>query len=67
VGKAHDRNLLKRWCREYYRRNKARFDSGRDYVVIFSPNHGLSGYDELEARFARMLEKAVGRSKSAVD
>lgn len=33
-GKAHDRNKVKRWIREIYRRWKSEFPKGYDYVFL---------------------------------
>ncbi len=62
VGKAHERNRIKRLCREYFRLNKAKFQSGYDYVVIFRKGHDIDSLADLEARFESLFAKI--RSKA---
>jgi ribonuclease P protein component len=58
VGKAHQRNLLKRRLREIYRVEKERFRGG--YQVILIPRRGSAdrAYEELKHSFLELSIRA---------
>ncbi len=58
IGKAHQRNLLKRRLREIYRVEKERFRGG--YQVILIPRRGSAdrAYEELKHSFLELSLRA---------
>ena len=66
VGRAHERNLVKRRLREIVRRNKVWFE-GYDVVLIAKPDANQMGYRELFADLERAMEKmrASGSQRTA--
>src|SRR5690606_23025873 len=59
VGKAHERNMWKRRLREIFRRNKQRFASGFDFVVIVKAGAELPDFDTLREEFVRLARRAA--------
>jgi ribonuclease P protein component len=53
VGKAHDRNRVKRLVREVFRRNKALFPALCDVVLVARPGSERLDYGTLEGEIAR--------------
>jgi len=61
-GKAHVRNLLKRWTRETYRRQREPLGldaRSLDIVVNVKPNAASASFDEYSRDLARVLERVV--------
>ena len=58
IGKAHQRNLLKRRLREIYRVEKERFRGG--YQVILIPRRGCAdrAFEELKQSFLELSKRA---------
>ncbi len=62
LGKAVQRNRIKRWIREAYRRNKDQLPKGLDFVVI--PRRGATlDYHRIERSLLR-LARDLDRKKS---
>lgn len=60
-GKAHDRNRIKRWIREIYRRWKMEFPKGYDYVFLtrkkLSDEFGDTNFWEIKEKIHDLLER----------
>lgn len=66
LGKAHDRNRLKRWTRETYRRAReplALDARSLDIVVNVKPNAADSTFQEYSRDLLRVLERVVNDAK----
>ncbi len=57
VGKATERNQVKRWVRESYRRMAALAPAATDLVVVARPNARTSGYDATAAELRALLTR----------
>ncbi len=57
IGKAVQRNRIRRRYREIYRLNEDKFDPGYDIVIVARTKSRYSGYHELEADFLRLCAK----------
>jgi len=60
-GKAHDRNRIKRWIREIYRRWKMKFPKGYDYVFLtrkkLSDEFEDTNFWEIKEKIHDLLER----------
>ena len=60
-GKAHDRNRIKRWIREIYRRWKMEFPKGYDYVFLtrkkLSDEFEDTNFWEIKEKIHDLLER----------
>jgi len=60
-GKAHDRNRIKRWIREIYRRWKMEFPEGYDYVFLtrkkLSDEFEDTNFWEIKEKIHDLLER----------
>ncbi|GAB1535844.1 hypothetical protein ADMFC3_14750 [Geovibrio sp. ADMFC3] len=55
--RAVDRNRLRRYFKEFCRRNKALFPAGTDFVFRAMPGAGKASYDEIYNEAHRLMEK----------
>lgn len=66
LGKAHDRNRLKRWTRETYRRAREPLGidaKSLDIVVNVKPNAAGTTFQEYSRDLLRVLERVVNDTK----
>ena len=66
LGKAHDRNRLKRWTRETYRRAREPLGidaRSLDIVVNVKPNAADSSFQDYSRDLLRVLERVVSDAK----
>ncbi|WP_085447178.1 ribonuclease P protein component [Magnetofaba australis] len=56
VGKAHDRNRIKRLAREWFRLRRAQLTQPMDLVLIAKPPARLSDNDQLRAELNRLIK-----------
>jgi ribonuclease P protein component len=66
LGKAHDRNRLKRWTRETYRRAREPLGldaQSLDIVVNVKPNAADSTFQDYSRDLLRVLERVVSDAK----
>jgi len=61
VGKAHDRNRMKRLLREVFRRNKNRFPEGCDIVLVVSSPPSTLTYSAFQEAILSLAQKLSGR------
>ena len=55
VGRAHQRNRVKRLVREVFRMNRSTVPSGLDAVLVARPGRGLPDFGEVEAQLVPSL------------
>jgi ribonuclease P protein component len=66
LGKAHDRNRLKRWTRETYRRAREPLGIDAlslDIVVNVKPNAADTTFQDYNRDLSRLLERVVNDAK----
>jgi ribonuclease P protein component len=61
VGDAVERNLVKRWLRESYRRMRDEFPAGLDVVVVARPSAAKAGYGPTARELATLARRLRGR------
>ena len=61
IGKAHDRNRMKRLLREVFRQNKNRFPDGCDFIVVVSSPPPTLTYSAFQEAILSLTEKLFGR------
>lgn len=62
LGKAHDRNRVKRWTREVYRRQREPLGidgQSLDLVVNVKPNARDASFEDFSRDLARLLQRVV--------
>ena len=65
VGKAVQRNLVKRRLREIFRLHAGRFSARADVVVIARHSASQSSYAELRRDFLQSLQRALDRLRGS--
>jgi len=61
VGKAHDRNRMKRLLREVFRRHKDKFPKGCDFVMVVSSPPPTLTYSAFQEAILSLAQKFSGR------
>jgi len=61
IGKAHDRNRMKRLLKEVFRRNKNRFPEGCDIVLVVSSPPSTLTYSAFQEAILVLAKKLSGR------
>jgi ribonuclease P protein component len=61
IGKAHDRNRMKRLLREVFRRHKDRFPEGCDFVMVVSSPPPTLTYSAFQKAILSLAQKLSGR------
>lgn len=61
VGRAHQRNRVKRLVREVFRRNQPKLPPGLDTVFVARPGKGLPTFAEVSSEMVSSLEKLKQR------
>lgn len=59
VGNAVTRNRMKRWIREYVRRQKGKFPSG-DLVLVAKTSAAEAGHEAIDADLTKLVTRARG-------
>lgn len=63
-GKAHDRNLFKRWCRESFRIQRIDLPTGIDFIVR-AKAHGKPDFPSVKQSMVAMLKRVDRKLKPA--
>ena len=56
---AVSRNRLKRWLREAFRRNQARFPAGTDLVAVVLQHPGKGSFEKVQCRLLRLSDRLL--------